>query len=67
LAEWNGTLGNVNCQTVAIPMQRARANLKGMLIAVDPFAPALGHSPAFIARAIDCHIECAIVIGIGWL
>jgi hypothetical protein len=64
LTKWNGTLGNANCQTVAIPMQPAGSNLEGVLIAVNPFAAALRHSPAFIARAIDCYIERAIVIGI---
>jgi hypothetical protein len=38
-----------------------------VLIAVNPFTTALSHGPAFIARAIDCHVECAVVIGIGWL
>ncbi len=67
LAKRNGTLCNRDREAVAIPMQCAWPNLKSMLIAVNPFTTALGHSPALIAGAVNCHIERAIVIGIGWL
>ena len=48
-------------------MQPAGPNLEDVLIAVNPFAAAFRHGPTLITGAIDCHVECAVVIGIGWL
>lgn len=46
-------------------MQLTGANLKRILIAVNPFSATLRHGPPFIAWTVNGHIERTIIVCIG--
>ena len=55
----------INVERFACPAKLARAYLEMMRIPRDRLAPPFCHCPSAGARAIECHVNCAVILRVG--